>query len=300
MVNIENFYKTFKIGIELEGEFKNLTSPNSELHWIITADASLEEKNGGETYELISKIVSNEEQEKKMLEDLKKIVGEERTFAYENNTCGTHIHFSFQNEKYKNPDLFLYDTLDFEVYFLSKFLKKFTRPKYKNRLFCHYAGTTLGSEGIEQKKVLRKKASLTFSTSKKNINKKFVWLSVHQVYINRGAEIRIYPNIVTINGLKEVISFTKFILLDYLEKAKTKKVIERLRLFEKTVCKKELIVENLNDLEKIAIRSLQIDRSFNRPNCEKFLSGDEKLILTSLFLRKKTAFKDKKKEVKTN
>jgi len=144
-INKSEFYKTFRIGIEIEGEFfagldnnperlegyNNRTGTNGITtlkHWTAGTDGSISKrcyKKDTYLYELRSPIVKNLQKEKALIDELESLQVGRKSFAYKNLTCGTHIHFSFNPEKYSDYALYAFHTADFENFFIKRYLSAF-------------------------------------------------------------------------------------------------------------------------------------------------------------------------------
>ena len=75
---MNNFYDTFKLGIEVEGEFFSDCPEIGLSHWTVDEDGSMDEigfKNLDTfCWELQSKVIKSEEDEKETLNDLLKLL----------------------------------------------------------------------------------------------------------------------------------------------------------------------------------------------------------------------------------
>lgn len=285
------FYKIFKIGIELEGEFYQ--SPISRVTmWEVKDDCSLDSHHDGWTKELVSPIIKSIKDERKCLSDLVNLERQgkdgSKTFSTSNDTAGTHIHFSFQN--LKDDKLYLFDTMRFETFMLNRYINNFKRSKYQARLSNDYC--KLNSRGIGDGN-----GKITFpntiNTPEKKIRftqEKFRALAAHQIRIGRGAEIRLFPYIRTIKGLQQVIDFTKKLLLEYLRDAETKKEMRLLDDYNKEK-NWDVDVDKVGLMERIALNSVFFGRCGSPDRISQIVhGGDERIILATLRKKYPKAF----------
>jgi len=293
-----SFYDVFQIGIELEGEFKN--NPENGLldMWNIGIDNTIEEQHKGYCNELRTGVIASEREEWDYLNDLQGLLKDcsNQNFAYKNSTAGTHIHFSFRNKSgLEDEDLFVFDTLDFEKYFFKRYFSRFTRKKFLNRVRHKYCRATLwfNMRQMPSKRIVSKSGSGIFNIEetvkvKVGSDNKYLWITMYGIQDNKGAEIRIYPHIQSVAGLKAVLNFTKNILISYLFLKKTQKRLKELALFHDEVINHELNPDKLNEFEKIALSRLKnyTDEGLFHKN----VCGDTKFMLVNLFKRKRKAF----------
>lgn len=262
------FYKTFKIGIEIEGEFFKKPSLN---YWEVGSDNSIVLKNSNNfANELRSIVISNEKEEEVVFKDLSNLKEEKtsfgkKIFSVKNNSCGTHIHFSFQSEKNDN-DLYIFDTIEFERYFMKRYNSFFKNTKFVKRIFNEYCKPFSDLEkGERQYRVL--------NIEKKKANRdKYVWLNSRTIHDGTGFEIRIFPHVQTVVGIKQIVEFTKSILLSYFNLKKTQQDLEYIRLYFKNY-NSRLNYDKLSINKRIIYDSMP---TMSRNNCT---SGDAMIIM---------------------
>ena len=300
-VSTSSFFDIFRLGVELEGEFKS--NPEEYLNeWEVDQDDSICCHHDGYDNELRTGLIENIKDEKRYLQDLEKMVEDEdnKNFAYKNNSCGTHVHFSFKKDYGHGDDnLYVFDTVDFAKYFFKRYFARFKHEKFINRPRNSYSQSTvwLDLNNSPSKRVLNKKGREMYSLEdsvkmKAGSQQKFLWLTMYGIADEKGAELRIFPYIQSIAGLKAVLNFTKSVLLSYFLMKKTQQRLEDINIFHDQLQKSELIPEKLNEFEKIALSRL----SASLKGCEDGLfddkaCGDTKIMLANLFKRKKKAFK---------
>ena len=274
-----SFYDVFKIGIEVEGEFLksvNELSPILENNFEIINDSSIENRKGGNCYELKSKIIKNKVDENKIFEIFKKLETEleERglkQFAYSNRTAGTHIHFSFTDdykEKLKDLEgrdkdnyLYIFDSIDFEKYFFQRYFNNFRLKKYWDRINNRYCRTFLqfdSSRNATSGKPLIENLN-EVETIKGGRRERYHWLNNDCLREGEGMEIRIYPHLITQKGVVDIINFTKDVLKGYLVKKKNEKKLEGIYEFFKIKNQYRINDSDLKKYDKVLYYSLNIE-----------------------------------------
>ena len=192
--------KVSKLGIEFEGEFiKDITDyevySRMGANWSRVSDGSIYRQANGYCKELVSKPF--------VFADLSKIIGEleilesdNKKVAFANDSAGTHIHISFENDSE-----YCYAT-SFKVYekFISAYKKEFELPKYAQRL----AKTDMCSQFRDTKEFLELvSGQLTARDKDGNRYKVFNFCK----NLHGTLEIRIFPYMTTLDGLKKVVEF---------------------------------------------------------------------------------------------
>ena len=290
-----SFFDVFKIGIELEGEFKR--NPINYLNnWEVDCDSSINNQNDGYDNELRTGIIKTEEKERIYLEDLRSLIqdADNKYFAYNNPSCGTHIHFSF-NDSYilEDKDLYVFDTMDFEKYFFSRYFSRFKLNKFVQRVHNHYASPTLWFRlaNTPSKRIISNQGSKVYtaenSIKRKHEKGKHLWLTMYGVHSGMGAELRIFPHIQSVAGLKAVLGFTKKVLLSYLAMKKTQNRLKELKTYREEICKCVIIPSKLNEFEKIVLARL---RANGGSLTDEYACGDVRLMLASLYKKRRKAF----------
>lgn len=291
------FYDIFRIGWEFEMEAKRGITLSAGFQGDIievVSDGSINTKNSGKPLEVrTSKPVVNEEEEKTFMEEMKMNIPEfksasgENVFAHYNTTCGTHYHFSFK----KLPDnyLWLFNTIDFEKFFMRKYLETFTSEKFLARInnsYCKSPNIT-GARGTETKpgdvrKDLNKIRLESFrNQNSRNDGDRYQWLNMQSVTEHTGAEIRIFPFLQTYSGIELVTKFMKEMLMEFYLKPETQQKIKLLELYEDKIARNGINTKKLNELKRIVFHylcsndSVRLDHGMLREN----LPGEFRLLL---------------------
>jgi len=229
------FYELFQIGVEVEGEWKlrarqieeKCASYFSEDDDSLKGDGSISARNGGNEYELVSPVIKTLKEEKAFFTalDSLKVKGH---FAYQNQSCGTHIHldvkpeaitkisdtlgFNINGEADHSYMLKLLDSVDFERYFFKEYFRAFTLPKFWDRLRNDYCkphsvvrnGTTRFTE-----------RPLDEVERIKEGRGRYHWLNFECLHRQAGIEFRIFPYITSTAGMEDVVKFCQYVVLSY-------------------------------------------------------------------------------------
>lgn len=197
--------KISKIGIELEGEF--FTYPGERIEdsgvgvWHVKEDGSLSEQNGGYCYELVSEPLEYAEL-RTACKELEKLE-ENGRIAYANASAGTHIHVSLTSE----GDYDLIRSYDFYKAFMKAYHERFTLAKYRTRTSNRYCEEiTRASDFI--------KTTNAQATASSRSDVRYRAVNFCKKY-HGTVEFRIFPYVVTIEGLLEIVDFVYSVISDY-------------------------------------------------------------------------------------
>ena len=320
------FYDVFRIGLELEGEFIN--EPNEEGYqefFRVASDGSLDHQGyeeRGHLMELEGSIIEEETQQKRFINFFKKLevpVGEDgryKQFALNNNTAGTHLHFSFKRgyiekilngvdtqEKFGVSSMTMYkyyhlifDGVDFERYFFRRYFNCFKLSKFWDRLGNNYCKPFSDRE-TNRKADIRDFNLYNIERKKGGRRDKYQWLNTLSLANGEGVEIRIFPYLVTAGGIEDVIEFSKDVLKGFLVQKATKRKIRLIeRFFE--IKKNYKFNENfLRKYDRALLTSFTANSGvdFNRPSITK-LSIDLIEFYCYLFDNNKKAFEPRNPE----
>lgn len=290
---LQGFYNTFQVGLELEGSFlcdrDELDETLATME--IAEDGSVHSvAEGGEEWELRSDIIKTEEDEKRFLEDLKHISKEsngDSIFAYKNRTAGTHVHIDFTEQakragKFESISLLAFDSLEFERYFFKEYFKRFKSGKFADRLHNSYCKTFLRDVANERED--SNSSVLSSVEGVKAGRERYHWLNTVCLSNNKGIELRIFPYLQTVDGVKQVLDFTKYVIANYWEKPKTKRRARLIEEYFQRVSDCRINYKKLNEYEKILLQALQIDRN------PRNQSSDSIEFIMDLHAKKPTAF----------
>lgn len=238
------FYREYQIGIEIEGEFHRSPGEiesNTDGYFNegnIVHDGSIYPQKGGYIYEINSPLIDTVGQEENFLTNMALIAkerGNERSpFSSRNNTAGTHVHFDVNRyyvadflKKYDLPVtenitasqyLRFLDSMEFEKFFFREYFRYFKMKKFWGRLSNNYCRAFLKKVGL---------VSVDESTradeveSLKQQQGKYKWLNFKSLDRRMGIEFRIFPYLTTARGIKNVIEFTQWVVMSYMEKYAT-------------------------------------------------------------------------------
>ena len=249
----QEFYDLFQIGVEIEGSFVNDEDDIEECsegyfsrdNDSIKEDGSISDIGEGYAIELVTPIITSEEEEKSFVDAVKSIettLSDYKGFAYVNSSAGTHIHLDFNHKSierlkelgYKGEisrDLLLriFDSVDFERFFFEEYFKAFRLQKFWKRLQNSYCKPFIGTRSSGQE--LNEYRALNDIEREKGERDRYRWLNVTCLREHRGIEFRIFPYIQTTKGLLDVIEFTQAVVLRYFKKKGTKKNIEMIQAY---------------------------------------------------------------------
>lgn len=288
---LNKFYSIFQIGIEVEGSFLfNRDELQDRMaHCEVVDDGSVNSVNdGGYEHEIRSEIISSTTKEKIFLDGLENIsdmYNEDKIFAYRNKSAGTHIHFDF-NDRFKSGgatsySLLAFDSLEFERYFFREYFKRFNKSKFSDRLSNSYCRPYLRDVRNDNR---LNSALVNVEDSKANRDR-YYWLNTQCLSGGKGIELRIFPYLQTVDGVQEVINFTKEVLYKYWEKPKVQRRAKLIENYYANVASRTLNLRKLNEYEKILLHALNItDRNPLKH------SSDSIEFLMDLFAKKPSAF----------
>lgn len=313
--DIPGFYDIFKIGIEIEGEFyyERESIEDKLFHLRCSEDGSLNATKFDEENlaELKSGVIQSANEEESIYRDLSRLIPREKNiFAVQNTSCGTHIHFSFKSgHGFTDDDLYVFDTKDFEVYFFKKYMQYFTRKKFFDRIGgTHFAKQTLWfspaknakAQKLGKKMIVKKNQNgvhtiaTTIKTKKEST--RYFWFNTCAILNGYGAEIRVYPHMQSVNGVKEVIDFTKYVLFSYFKMKKTERILSQIRHYKNLKGKYCIDFDKLNEFEQIVASEMGLSKYIENKNESRYPSyseiprGDVRLLIGKLYESKSKAF----------
>lgn len=288
------FFKAFKMGVEVEGEFILNASDIEEYsdgyfnegNATLKEDGSLRTRNEGYTYELVTKIIRNLGQETKFLNalssiEIKKRGTEMKAFSFPNESAGTHVHIDFSKAfkdsfkdvygvAYTDDMLSIFNSADFERFFFAEYFKAFRLQKYWKRLQNSYCGAFLSASGD---KVVADSLGSIEQKKREKRGERYAWLNMRSVHEGKGLEFRIFPDIQTADGMGDVLSFIQRVLLAWLKKKATKKNFEVIAKYmngRRATLPEE---SKLGDFEAIVASGLDLYR-YERTDFRKWASFD--------------------------
>jgi len=296
------FYDTFQMGIELEMEIPDNREISTNTILEFKTDGSLQRKNDNSScIELINKkIFQSKNDETTFIKEMKRQLADfrssngEQIFAYKNNSCGTHIHFSFKNMK---PEmLWVFDTIDFEQDFFNAYMSRFQSEKFLNRIdhgYCRapflYAAQSKG-EVKSIRNDLNKITLPDFVEEKNKISNgsRYRWLNMESLDKGFGLELRVFPHIQTYGGIETILEFTREVINKHYWKKATQERLRFIEFYTNKVKSKSIKSEKLKDLKKLAWDALRIsDRS------KSDLSGEIRILLAKWIMKQPTLIKTK-------
>ena len=347
----KDFYKLFKIGIELEGEYvtkldnnpprlnqtngqrdvpnsvcrerncprqyadggcgassslyrecradynANINSKNVifELKkWQVGTDSSVNQRKSGHCYELRSNVIKTAKDEAEYIAELESFANPKGFFAYRNLTAGTHVHISMNHKDWNDYALFIFDTADFERFFMQRYIASFKSEKFLKRLGNDYCrlGKSISHGDIESKKVRARdyRISMLSKINKQQNSGRYYWLNTVCLAERQGIELRIFPHVTTSQGLNQVINFTKKTLLDYWNMKKTQESLADLTAFHKAAQLKRIRTASLTELDNLVLTSLGVVHLRDFWNLEPigcYPRGDVQMILAGFNKTKK-------------
>jgi len=237
----KKFYDEYQIGVEIEGEF--FLSP-SELFedgyprgiGDVVGDGSIYPQNDGHLFEINSSLIHCKDIENDFIASLRGMSrkGKDTSpFAMSNNTAGTHVHLDINRgralsflSKYGLPSTIPYsfylrflDSMEFEKFFFGEYFKYFKMKKFWERLSNNYcrafikrSGLVAMGEDTKPEEVECDKLSLG----------KYKWLNFQSLKQKMGIEFRIFPYLTTAKGVQNVIDFTQYVVMKYMEQYATR------------------------------------------------------------------------------
>lgn len=290
-----NFYDVFQIGLEIEGSFLTRSGVTREKFTHsgqdVASDGSINSVlQGGENYEIRSQVIENEGSETKfltLLESISKDYEKEKIFAYQNKSCGTHIHFSLRGKSEHDQNaLRVFDSVDFERFFFDKYLRSFKLKKFTERLrnnrYCRLFIKDL--DPTVSRSADNSNYGLAEVETEKGERDRYYWLNTESLMQGKGMEIRIFPYLQTASGTKAVIDFTKQVLMEYWNKPSVRRRAELIDKYYAELAGRRIAVEKLNAYEKVLYKVLYIDRP------ELKHSADTIIFLMELFKTKPSVF----------
>lgn len=288
------FFKAFKMGVEVEGEFILNASDIeeysdgyfNEANDTLKGDGSLRTRHEGYTYELVTKIIRNLGQETKFLNalssiEIKKRGTEMKAFSFPNDSAGTHIHVDFSKAfkdsfkdvygvAYTDDMLSIFNSADFERFFFAEYFKAFRLQKYWKRLQNSYCGAFLSASGD---KVVADSLGSIEQKKREKRGDRYAWLNMRSVHEGKGLEFRIFPDIQTADGMGDVLSFIQRVLLTWLKKKATKKNFEIISKYMNEGRATLPEERKLGDFEAIVASGLDLYR-YERLDMRKWASFD--------------------------
>lgn len=268
---LRKFYDFFQVGLEVEGSFLNMQSSVSEAFEVsgsndengatrTTGDGSVSDVSGSHwTGEVQGRILRSDEDEARWLSAFDTLSEEyegRKIFALRNPTAGTHIHVDVKRGSEKTEAMLAFDSVDFEKYFFLEYFKAFNSQKFAQRLNNRYcARFFLGND-----------VSLPYIEERKGSRERYRWLNTECITEGQGIEVRVFPYLQTVEGLREVLSFTKTVFLRYYLLPKTQKRVRDIQSFvEKCGGLSRgffrVDVRKLNHFEKTLFDVLKVERS---------------------------------------
>ncbi|HLN19364.1 MAG TPA: hypothetical protein VK255_04330 [Patescibacteria group bacterium] len=265
--------------------------------WEVGTDGSIRQKHkGSRMYEIRTKIIDNEEKEKGIIEEMGTICNKKGAFAYMNDTAGTHIHISTKENEAKGFNdyaLFIFDTTEFEKFFLKRYIATFRSNKYYDRLennYCLISKRVRRKNCEPDKKDIPKarKFNVTFlqKLNKQQNSGRYYWLNTVCLREGQGIEIRLFPYITTPKGLQKVIDFTQNTFIDYFLMKKTQADLKILTDFQVGARLKRFRPNALSPLNELVRSALGINHLRNfwflRPE-STYPTGDIQLIMANWY-----------------
>lgn len=270
---MNNFYKHFKFGIEIEMEvpsdraramdnIEGQTSTETLLKFV--HDGSLHQtKPDTILTELISKRpIKTMLEQQKFFSQLKETLPEfdsstgEKIFSYYNTTASTHFHWSFQ----ELPDsmLWIFDCIEFEKFFIRKYLTTFKSEKFLQRIGNRFCATPYikndSKTELKATKViqdLNKISIRDYADEENKADGRYRWLNMKSVLEGTGAEIRLFPFLQTYAGVEKTTEFMQNTLLEYYLLPSTQQKLKLIEIYEAHIKTNQLKVHKLNDLKKM-------------------------------------------------
>ncbi len=271
-----NFYDTFKLGVEIEMEtpdanYKKLcdTDPE-ETNMLLLNDCSL--RSTEETAKLCELVcfqpIATQEEEDNFFKAMKDTLGTFKSnsgkdiFAYKNESCSTHIHFSFKNREDKF--LWLFDSKDFEWFFFKEYLNKFTSDKFMQRLNNEYCKNPniQNMPNKEKETIMKKIRNVTIKDiddEKRNVEGKYRWINTETIEGGTGLEIRIFPHIQSYGGMNQLIEWFKETLVKYIERRNVQTRLTLLEYYYAKCANKTFPKLKLNDYKQLVWQALDLD-----------------------------------------
>lgn len=285
------FYDTFQLGVEVEAEIKRQPALETrEAHITFQNDPSLRgTKEDGYCIEMISKLLKSEAMQKAYEDAIDSLEPVEipgttkKVFAYANSSAATHIHFSFKN--IDNDMLWIFDTLDFERFFFTKYISTFKSKKFLNRInsrYCESPFLMSAQEGSKKEadKIRKDLAEINigqFAAEKSRINeRRYRWLNTYALDNDTGFELRIFPHVQTVKGLKVTIEFAKKVINEFFWKKETQMKLSLMKIYKERVENSEFKEDKLNDIKKLIYNALEVPESEEE---RRVMSGEIRLIL---------------------
>jgi len=303
---MDKFYDHFKFGLEFEMETPpnslNLDSTYGNMR--VVRDGSINRVAGGHCFEIIcAEPLTTKDEETAFLNTMKSLIpvfqsqsGEE-VFAYHNLSCGTHYHWSFKN--HKDAMLWVYDTIDFEKFFYTEYVKEFRTEKFLSRIntnFCKAPTLSDAAKGAETKphEVRASLNKLTMAGFAQEYAKtsRYRWLNMQSVVEGTGAEIRIFPFLQTHAGVNQVTKFMKRILLEFYLNPSTQEKIKLMEFYSANIEGKPLKFHLLNEMKRLAYEIL-VTKTVNDTSLA-MLSGELRILLARWVKKQPNLIKQEK------
>lgn len=297
------FYKHFKFGIEFEMETTRQARSNAgNMGYNMIAfinDGSIKQtKENSFCTELISSHpITKEEEETQFFEEMERVIGsfksesDEDIFAYRNPSCGTHFHWSFKEKEDKF--LYIFDCIDFEKFFFTKYMDTFKSEKFLSRINTKYcqARNLKSAEGNNTKphKIKGDLNKLSLIDFQHETNgERYRWLNMKSVQEGTGAEVRVFPFLQTYAGAKQTTKFMQEVIYEYYMLPKTQEKLELIEIYEKYIQNEEFKIHKLSELKRIVYSVItQYHQSYG-------LSGEAKMFLASWVLKQPSLIKKEK------
>ncbi len=299
----EEFYKHFKFGMEFEMEttpeaHTNIGSMSYSMLNFINDGSIKCTKRNTLAIELISRNpIKTAIEETQFFEEMERVVGsfksesDEDIFAYRNPSCGTHFHWSFKGKDDKF--LYIFDCIDFEKFFFTKYMDTFKSEKFLSRINTKYcmARNLKSAEGNNTKphKIKADLNRLSLIDFQHETNgERYRWLNMKSVQEGTGAEVRVFPFLQTYAGAKQTTKFMQEVIYEYYMLPKTQEKLELIEIYEKYIQNEEFKINKLSELKKIVYSVItQYHQSYG-------LSGEAKMFLASWVLKQPSLIKKEK------
>jgi Tfp pilus assembly protein PilN len=120
---------------------------------------------------------------------------------------------------------------------------------------------------------------------RKGCRDRYFWINTVSLFSQKGLELRIFPYLQTVEGVKAVLDFTKVVLMNYWTKPSTQRRAKLIEKYYAELSDYQLNLKKLNEYEKILLNALNING-----RTKQLQSSDSIEFLMDLHAKKPTAF----------